>query len=671
MSTNAKNRIEELIVELQEANYQYYVLDNSLMSDYDFDMKLKELQQLEEENPHLANENSPTKRVGGSVTKKFNTVKHYIPMLSLANTYNKEELEEWEARNRKLTDQNIEYVCELKYDGVAIGIKYKDGKLVQAVTRGDGSQGEEVTNNVKTIRTIPLQLKGDFPEELEIRGEIFFPLKSFEKLNQDREDIGEPTFANPRNTASGTLKMQDSAVVAHRGLDCMLYGVYIRNKVFANHSDSVKGASSWGFKTPSFEKRYIEQCSSIEGIMDFVNYWDKERKNLPFEIDGVVIKVNDYRTQDELGFTAKSPRWAISYKFKAEAANTKLEEVTYQVGRTGAITPVANLTPVLLAGTTVRRASLHNADQIEKLDLHNQDWVYVEKGGEIIPKITGVDLAKRESNSEKIHFIENCPECQTALVRQEGEAQHYCPNDLGCPPQIKGRIEHFISRKAMNIDGLGSETVGLLVDQGFISRSSDLYDLTFDQLIELERFAQKSVENLLQGVEESKKIPFEKVLFGIGIRFVGETVAKKLAKHYKSIDNLQKASFEELVEVDEIGDRIAQSIRDYFDELSNQMEIEKLKSCGVCFELSEEQLANTTEKLKGLNIVISGVFNLHSREELKKMIEDNGGKNVGSISKKTNYLLRGENMGPSKLAKAESLGVSMISEEEFLQLLNS
>lgn len=671
MSIHPEVRINQLITELQNANYQYYVLDNSVMSDYDFDIKLKELQKLEEDNPELANENSPTKRVGGSVTKKFNTIKHDIPMLSLANTYSKEELEEWEARNRKLTEQEIEYVCELKYDGVAIGIKYKNGKLVQAVTRGDGSQGEEVTENVKTIRTVPLQLNGDFPDDLEIRGEIFFPLKSFQKLNKERDDIGEATFANPRNTASGTLKMQDSSVVAKRGLDCMLYGVYLNDKRFNNHFDSVMGASKWTIKTPTPEKRYIEKCSSIEGIMDFVNYWDTERKNLPFEIDGVVIKVNNYRTQEELGFTAKSPRWAISYKFKAEAASTQLNEVTYQVGRTGAITPVANLTPVLLAGTTVRRASLHNADQIEKLDLHDKDWVYVEKGGEIIPKITGVDLGKRELNSEKIQFIDSCPECETVLVRQEGEAQHYCPNDLGCPPQIKGRIEHFISRKAMNIDGLGSETVGLLVDQGLVSKNSDLYNLTFDQLIQLDRFAEKSVENLLQGVRESKNIPFEKVLFAIGIRFVGETVAKKLAKHYKSIDILQRASFEELVEVDEIGDRIAQSIRNYFGELSNQMEIEKLKACGLKLELTEDQLANTTEKLKGLNIVISGVFNLHSREELKKMIEENGGKNVGSISKKTNYLLRGENMGPSKLAKAESLGVAMISEEEFLEMLNS
>lgn len=669
MAIDIQTQIETLTKELQQANYQYYVLDNSIMSDYDFDMKLKELQRLEEENPLFANENSPTKRVGGTVTKKFKSVIHDIPMLSLANTYSKEELEEWEERNRKLTDQKIEYICELKYDGVAIGIKYKNGNLYQAVTRGDGKKGEEVTANVRTIRTVPLKLKGDFPEELEIRGEIFFPLKAFEKLNQEREDIGEELFKNPRNTASGTVKMQDSAVVASRGLDCMLYGVYEKNKLFASHSDSVKGASTWGLKTPDFDKRYIQKCENIDGIMEFINHWDEERKNLPFEIDGVVIKIDNYQIQDELGFTAKSPRWAISYKFKAEAALTELLEVTYQVGRTGAITPVANLDPVDLAGTTVRRASLHNADQIEKLGLHEHDWVFVEKGGEIIPKITGVDLEKRKDGSQVIKYIENCPECNTELTRQEGEAQHYCPNVSGCPPQIKGRIEHFISRKAMDIDGLGSETVDLLVEKQMISKSSDLYALTYEELIALDRFAEKSVENLLAGLQNSKNIPFEKVLFAIGIRFVGETVAKKLAKHYKSIDALQNATFEELVEVDEIGDRIAESIIHFFEDSENKEEVEKLKQAGLQFELSEEQLLNTTEKLKGLSIVISGVFEKHSRDELKKMIEDNGGKNVGSISKKTNYLLRGDNMGPSKLAKAEQLGVAMISENEFLEMI--
>lgn len=669
MSQDILQKIQELRAELQTANRQYYVLNDSIMSDYDFDIKLKELQKLELENPLFVDDNSPTKRVGGDITKKFKSIVHDIPMMSLANTYSKEELEEWEERNRKLTDQKIEYVCELKYDGVAIGIKYKNGNLFQAVTRGDGSKGEEVTANVRTIKTIPLKLKGDFPEELEIRGEIFFPLKAFRKLNSEREDVGEELFKNPRNTASGTIKMQDSSIVASRGLDCMLYGVYTKSKLFPSHFKSVEGAGNWGIKTPKESIKYIEKCESIEGIMDFINYWDTERKNLPFEIDGVVIKINDYGIQDELGFTAKSPRWAISYKFKTEAALTELIELTYQVGRTGAITPVANLGPVLLGGTTVRRASLYNADQIEKLDLHIHDWVFVEKGGEIIPKITGVDLSKRKEGSEVVKYIKECPDCNTELIRKEGESHHYCPNELGCPPQIKGRIEHFISRKSMDIDGLGAETVGSLVESKMISKSSDLYQLTYTELISLDRFAEKSVVNLLEGVKASTQIPFEKVLFAIGIRYVGETVAKKLAKFYKSMEVLQQASFEQLVEVDEIGDRIAESIIQFFENPSNKEEVDKLKAVGLQFELSEEQLKNTTDKLKGLSFVISGVFEKHSRDELKKMIENNGGKNVGSISKKTSYLLRGDNMGPSKLAKAEKLEVQMISEDDFLEMV--
>ncbi len=669
MSQDILQKIQELTAELKTANRQYYVLNDSIMSDYDFDIKLKELQKLELENPLFVDENSPSKRVGGDITKKFKSIVHDIPMMSLANTYSKEELEEWEERNRKLTDQKIEYVCELKYDGVAIGIKYKNGNLFQAVTRGDGSKGEEVTANVRTIKTIPLKLKGDFPEEFEIRGEIFFPLKAFQKLNSEREDVGEELFKNPRNTASGTIKMQDSSVVASRGLDCMLYGVYTKSKLFPSHFKSIEGAGNWGIKTPKENIRYIEKRESIEGIMDFINYWDTERKNLPFEIDGVVIKINDYGIQDELGFTAKSPRWAISYKFKTEAALTELIELTYQVGRTGAITPVANLGPVLLGGTTVRRASLYNADQIEKLDLHIHDWVFVEKGGEIIPKITGVDLSKRKEGSEVVKYIKECPECNTELIRKEGEAHHYCPNELGCPPQIKGRIEHFISRKAMDIDGLGAETVGSLVESKMILKSSDLYQLTYAELISLDRFAEKSVVNLLIGVKASTQIPFEKVLFAIGIRYVGETVAKKLAKFYKSMEALQQASFEQLVEVDEIGDRIAESIIQFFKNPSNNEEVDKLKAVGLQFELSEEQLKNTTDKLKGLSFVISGVFEKHSRDELKKMIENNGGKNVGSISKKTSYLIRGDNMGPSKLAKAEKLEVQMISEDDFLEMV--
>ena len=669
MSQDILQKIQELTAELKTANRQYYVLNDSIMSDYDFDIKLKELQKLELENPLFVDENSPSKRVGGDITKKFKSIVHDIPMMSLANTYSKEELEEWEERNRKLTDQKIEYVCELKYDGVAIGIKYKNGNLFQAVTRGDGSKGEEVTANVRTIKTIPLKLKGDFPEEFEIRGEIFFPLKAFQKLNSEREDVGEELFKNPRNTASGTIKMQDSSIVASRGLDCMLYGVYAKSKLFPSHFKSMEGAGNWGIKTPKENIRYIEKRESIEGIMDFINYWDTERKNLPFEIDGVVIKINDYGIQDELGFTAKSPRWAISYKFKTEAALTELIELTYQVGRTGAITPVANLGPVLLGGTTVRRASLYNADQIEKLDLHIHDWVFVEKGGEIIPKITGIDLSKRKEGSEVVKYIKECPECNTELIRKEGEAHHYCPNELGCPPQIKGRIEHFISRKAMDIDGLGAETVGSLVESKMILKSSDLYQLTYAELISLDRFAEKSVVNLLIGVKASTQIPFEKVLFAIGIRYVGETVAKKLAKFYKSMEALQQASFEQLVEVDEIGDRIAESIIQFFKNPSNNEEVDKLKAVGLQFELSEEQLKNTTDKLKGLSFVISGVFEKHSRDELKKMIENNGGKNVGSISKKTSYLIRGDNMGPSKLAKAEKLEVQMISEDDFLEMV--
>ena len=669
MSQDILQKIQELTAELKTANRQYYVLNDSIMSDYDFDIKLKELQKLELENPLFVDENSPSKRVGGDITKKFKSIVHDIPMMSLANTYSKEELEEWEERNRKLTDQKIEYVCELKYDGVAIGIKYKNGNLFQAVTRGDGSKGEEVTANVRTIKTIPLKLKGDFPEEFEIRGEIFFPLKAFQKLNSEREDVGEELFKNPRNTASGTIKMQDSSIVASRGLDCMLYGVYAKSKLFPSHFKSMEGAGNWGIKIPKENIRYIEKCESIEGIMDFINYWDTERKNLPFEIDGVVIKINDYGIQDELGFTAKSPRWAISYKFKTEAALTELIKLTYQVGRTGAITPVANLGSVLLGGTTVRRASLYNADQIEKLDLHIHDWVFVEKGGEIIPKITGIDLSKRKEGSEVVKYIKECPECNTELIRKEGEAHHYCPNELGCPPQIKGRIEHFISRKAMDIDGLGAETVGSLVESKMILKSSDLYQLTYAELISLDRFAEKSVVNLLIGVKASTQIPFEKVLFAIGIRYVGETVAKKLAKFYKSMEALQQASFEQLVEVDEIGDRIAESIIQFFENPSNKEEVDKLKAVGLQFELSEEQLKNTTDKLKGLSFVISGVFEKHSRDELKKMIENNGGKNVGSISKKTSYLIRGDNMGPSKLAKAEKLEVQMISEDDFLEMV--
>ena len=664
----AKKRIEELRDLLNYHNHLYYVESRSEISDQEFDALMRELQDLEERFPQWEDENSPTKRVGGDITKKFKTVQHQYPMLSLSNTYSEEEIVEWETRIKKLTDKQIDYVCELKYDGVAIGIQYRDGALFQALTRGDGVQGEDVTTNVKTIKTIPLKLKGDYPSEFEIRGEIFFTLEKFEQLNKEREKLGEPLFANPRNTASGTLKLQDSAEVARRGLDCYLYGVYGVEDRFEGHFEAVKKCEEWGFKIPSIEKRYIEKVKTIDQIIEFIDYWDKNRSALPFEIDGIVIKVNSFELQKELGFTAKSPRWAIAYKFKAQRVKTRLESVSYQVGRTGAVTPVANLTPVQLGGTMVKRASLHNSDQIEKLDLHEKDRVYVEKGGEIIPKIVGVDVENRPKEAKKIKFITQCPECRTPLVRIEGEAQHYCPNDTGCPPQIKGKIEHFIHRKAMNIDGLGSETIDLLYQEGLVKNIADLYELTFDQIVGLERMADKSANNLLKSIKESKNTPFEKVLFGLGIRYVGETVAKKLAKAFKSIDNLSKATFEELIEVDEIGEKIANAIIEYFSNEENQKLIERLKEHGLNFESIQDE--NISNKLGGKSFVVSGVFDAFSRDELKKMIERNGGRNVSSISKKTDYLLAGDKMGPSKLKKAEDLGIPIITEDDFIQMIS-
>ncbi len=662
-----KNRIEELSKTISEHNHNYYVKSVSLISDFDFDQLLKELEKLENDNPEFVSENSPTKRVGGDITKNFNTVEHNYPMLSLSNSYSEEEIIEWVNRAKKLSENELKYVCELKYDGVAIGIRYKNGELIQAVTRGDGSKGEEVTNNVRTIKTIPLKLKEGAPNEFEIRGEIFFPLKNFEKLNLKREAEGEELYANPRNTASGTLKLKNSSIVSERGLDCYLYGVYGENLELSSHSSAVQSAGNWGFKIPDLQKRMIEPCSTIDEIMDFIHYWDKERANLDFEIDGIVIKVDDYRDQDELGFTAKSPRWAIAYKFKAERVETILEEVTYQVGRTGAITPVANLSPVLLAGTTVKRASLHNSDQINKLDLHLKDSVYVEKGGEIIPKIVGVNLDKRTSQLSKIEFINHCPECHSELVRREGEAQHYCINQSLCPPQIKGKIEHFISRKAMDIDGLGPETIDLLFQEKLIHNYSDLYDLSFEQIIDLERIADKSANNMVASITKSKEIPFERVLYALGIRHVGETVAKILAKHYKNIDNLVNASFDDLIEVNEIGDKIAISIQAFFLEEENKRIVDKLKNAGLHFEMEENE--NSSDLLEGNTFVISGTFEKVSRKELKDLIENNGGKNTGSISAKTNYLVAGANMGPAKLAKAEKLGINIISEDEFLAMI--
>ena len=664
----AKEEILRLSSLINHHNYLYYVKSEPEISDYDFDMLLKKLVELENTHPQFTFDNSPTKRVGGDLTKKFVTVQHRYPMLSLSNTYSEEEIREWEARIKKTTDEPLQFVCELKYDGVAVGIRYEKGQLTRALTRGDGSQGEDITTNVKTIRTIPLSLTGNFPDDFEIRGEIFMPLQSFKRLNEEREDIGEPTFANPRNTASGTLKLQDSKIVAERTLDSFLYGVYGDDLQLNGHFESVQAAGSWGFKVPTSENNFIVRTDSIAGIMDFIHFWNEKRQNLPFEIDGVVIKVDNYEQQRRLGFTAKSPRWAIAYKFKTERVETRLNSVTYQVGRTGAITPVANLEPIQLGGTTVKRASLHNLDQIEKLGLCNSDYVYVEKGGEIIPKIVGVNETRR-TNSTLIEFPAECPECRANLIRREGEAQHYCPNEIACPPQIKGKIEHFIGRKAMNIEGLGAETVDQLFENGLLNNAADLYDLTFDKLIVLDRMAEKSVENLLNGLEESKKIPFERVLFAVGIRFVGETVAKKLAKHFKSIDNIKNAKFDELLEAEEIGEKIAISIQQYFLDEGNQSIIERLRESGLQMEVIEKEAVSDT--FNGMSFVVSGVFLSFSRDELKELIESNGGKNVSSISSKTDYVVAGENMGPSKLKKATDLGIKILSEDDFIKLLKN
>jgi DNA ligase (NAD+) len=664
----AAKKIKGLTEELRQHNYAYYVEDKPVVSDYEFDMKLKELQQLEEQFPELADENSPTKRVGGEVTKKFETVKHKYPMLSLSNSYSREELVDFDERVQKLAGKKVDYTCELKYDGVAIGISYKEGRLERAVTRGDGTQGDDITTNVKTIRSIPLTLQGNYPDEFEIRGEIFYPLSVFRSLNEKREEEGVALLANPRNAASGTLKMQDSAVVAERKLDSYLYYVLGESMPYDNHLQNVEAAGSWGFKVPKKEKNLIRTCRSIDEIFEFIDYWDVNRSKLDFEIDGVVIKVNDYYLQEELGYTAKSPRWAIAYKFKTEQVETKLEKITYQVGRTGAITPVANLQPILLAGTTVKRASLHNADQIEKLDVREGDTVKVEKGGEIIPKVVGVNLELRPKNSQPTKYITNCPECDSELQRIEGEAQHYCLNVWGCPPQIKGKMAHFISRKAMDIDGLGEETIEQLYEVGLVENVSDLYQLKKEDLLPLERMAGKSAQNLINGVEASIPIPFQRLLFAIGIRYVGETVAKKLAAHFKNIDAIMQATFEELVAVDEIGDKIAESILNFFAEERNRQLIQELKNHGLQMEMEEQADTSLSDALAGKTFVVSGVFEKFSRNELKQAIEDHGGKNVGSISAKTDYLIAGDKMGPAKKEKAEKLGVSLISEDDFIEM---
>jgi len=661
-----QNTIQSLREELNLHNHNYYVLDTPTISDYDFDQKLKELQDLESKHPEFFDENSPTQRVGGMITKNFATITHKNRMYSLDNSYSKEDVLDWEKRIQKiLGDVPLEYTCELKYDGASISMTYEHGKLKRAVTRGDGFQGDEVTNNIKTIKSVPLQLKGDFPDSFEIRGEIILPLEGFAKMNQELIEIGETPYSNPRNTASGSLKLQDSTEVAKRPLDCLLY-TFIGNDVkFATHYESLEKARSFGFKVPK-EAKLVK---NVDEIFEFIDYWNIHRHELPYETDGVVVKVNNLHYQDELGYTSKAPRWAIAYKFKAEQVSTKLNSISYQVGRTGAITPVANLEPVQLAGTIVKRASLHNADQIEKLDIRVGDEVFVEKGGEIIPKIIGVDFTKRSLDLLPTVYITNCPECQTELIRKEGEAQHYCPNFYGCPPQIIGRIQHYISRKAMDIEGLGGETVALLFNNHLVQNYADLYDLTVDQVIPLERMAQKSAENLVNGIEKSKEVPFERVLFALGIRYVGETVAKKLAKHYQTIDNLGNASLMDLILVDEIGERIAQSVVEFFENPENQIIIQRLKDYGVQLEVKTVFNPDATDKLAGKTFVVSGVFEKFSRDDLKKSIEDNGGKVGSSISAKTDYVVAGDNMGPAKLEKANKLNVPIISEDDFIAML--
>ena len=660
-----QDRIVFLRSELQQHNHNYYVLDNASISDFEFDMLLNELIELEKQHPEFYDANSPTQRVGGDLIKSFNTVAHQYRMLSLGNTYSSDELLGFDKRITKLVETEIEYVCELKYDGVSISLKYENGELVQALTRGNGTHGDDVTVNVKTINSIPLKLKGDYPSKFEIRGEIFLPHQGFEQMNEKRlADDLEP-FANPRNAASGSMKMQDSKEVAKRPLDCFLYYLLGKELPSFKHFDNLQSAKKWGFKIPD----EIQVCSSIEKVISFVNYWDEKRHNLPYDIDGIVIKVNDLKLQEQMGFTAKTPRWAISYKFKAEQVVTTLNEITYQVGRTGAITPVANLEPVLLAGTIVKRASLHNADQIEKLDIREGDKVYVEKGGEIIPKIVGVAIKERDLFSQPTFYIGHCTECQTELVRSEGDAKHYCPNELFCPPQIKGKFEHFINKKAMDIDGIGPETIDLLFENKLISTIPDLYDLKKEDLLTFKKDGDKWAANIIEGLKQSKTIPFERLLFALGIRYVGETVSKVLVKEYQHIDALMCASQEELENVNEIGGKIAESVVQFFHDENNVTLVQRLKNHDLCFEIGEENKA-ISSKLSGMSIVISGVFSKFSRDELKKIIEQHSGKNVGSISKKTTFVVAGENMGPSKLQKAEKLNVPLLSEDEFIKKIS-
>lgn len=679
----AKAKIAELSSIIENHNYNYYVLANPTISDYDFDMLLNELIALEQQFPELILPDSPTQRVGGDITKEFQTVKHRYPMLSLSNSYNIEEVKEFISRIKKTIEEEVEFVCELKFDGISISLTYENGLFVKAVTRGDGTQGDDVTANVKTIRTIPLRLKGDYPDFFEMRGEIIMPHSSFNAINAERDDLGLQPFANPRNAAAGTIKLQDSKEVAKRKLDQYCYFMMMDEDkmIFKNHYESLMTAKEWGFNVSNFMAR----CNNVEDIEDFINYWDKQRKELPFDIDGIVIKVNDFRQREILGFTSKSPRWAIAYKFKAEEARTKLLSVDFQVGRHGTITPVANLEPVQLAGTIVKRATLHNADFIEQLDLHYDDIVCVEKGGEIIPKITAVDLSKRKEYSEKVTFITKCPECGTSLVKADGETAWYCPNTLGCPPQIKGRIEHFISRKAMNIESLGEGKVEVLFDNDLIKDYSDLYDLTYEKLFGIEKtimvdeinditrkvsFKEKTANNIIEAIEKSKSVPFARVLFALGIKYVGETTAKLIAKSMGSIDNIINATVEELTEIEEVGEKIALSIKDFFADERNIHIINRLKNAGLQFE-QEKKVAGGNQVLSGMNIVVSGVFSTMSRDEIKQLIEDLGGKNVSSISKKTTFVLAGEKMGPEKRKKAESLGIEIKSEDDFLKMIGS
>jgi DNA ligase (NAD+) len=666
---DVKNQIDNLVQELKHHNYNYYVLAMPSISDYDFDQKLKVLETLEKSHPEFLNPDSPTQKIGGEITKNFKTIVHKWPMMSLGNTYNEQDLLDFDQRIKKAIGDDFEYVCELKFDGLSMSLTYEDGKLLRAVTRGDGTKGDDVTANIKTIRTIPTVVNGvKMPFNFDIRGEVLMHKAAFDKLNQERADNGEVAYANPRNFASGTVKMQDSAEVAKRPLDCFLYFLYSDENPFKTHWESLQAVKSWGFKV-SDESRL---CNNIDDVLTFITEWEQRRFNLSYDIDGIVLKVNSYAQQQELGFTAKSPRWAISYKYKAQEVETILEKVTYQVGRTGAVTPVANLKPVLLAGTTVKRATLHNANEIERLDLHLNDTVLVEKGGEIIPKVIKVNLEKRLAGADKIEYISNCPECNTPLIRKEGEAVHYCPNDEGCPPQIVGKMQHFINRKAMNIEGIGAETVEAFYQKGLLNHISDIYLLKDkeEELKNLERFGEKSIINLIEGVEKSKTMPFEKVLFGLGIRYVGATVAKKLAFHFKNIDQIINASFEELIAAEEIGERIAQSILEHFSNPIHIQEINTLKAHGLIFEIEEKEVVLASENLSGQTFIISGVFENYSREQLKDMIEVNGGKILSSISAKLNYLVAGDNMGPSKLQKAQKLQIPMISEDDLVKMIN-